>query len=238
MGALCLSRPQPLTAANPRTLQAVIAHARATRIGHGADSTIYDTSARGWVNPSSSGAAYRRSLIERVGRYDESFDACEDVEFNHRIGQLGVQAWLCPEARVDYAARADLRGLWRQMVRYGRGRIRLGRKHPEARSLAQALPALWLAWLPLALLGTVFAHGAWRVASAAGLVLYAAVIAAWSAALAWRHGWRHLAVAPVVYFVIHAGLGAGAWRELTASKSAAAAAPAPLATDTASRSSS
>ncbi|MGH9482595.1 MAG: glycosyltransferase family 2 protein [Terriglobales bacterium] len=215
-GAVCLSRPQPLMAANPRSLQAVIADARATRIGHGADSTIYDARARGWVNPSSSGAAYHTSLLARVGRYDERFDACEDVEFNQRVAQLGVRAWLSPEAVVYYAARTSLAGLWRQMVRYGRGRVRLGRKHPQARTLAQTLPAAWLACLPLAVLGAWLAHGGWRWASLAGLAIYAGAVAGWSLLLAWRHGWRHLLAAPAVYFTIHAGLGAGAWRELAA----------------------
>ncbi|HET9784490.1 MAG TPA: glycosyltransferase, partial [Terriglobales bacterium] len=130
--AVCLSRPQPLTMAADNFWQCAIAHARAHRLGHGADSTIFDTAAGGWVNPSSSGAAYRRELLERFGGYDESFDACEDVEFNHRLAQAGIQAWLAPEAVVYYAARRSLRGLFQQMVRYGRGRVRLSRKHHDA----------------------------------------------------------------------------------------------------------
>ncbi len=208
--------------------QAVIAHARASRIGHGADSTIYDDGARGWVNPSSSGAAYQRSLFDQVGLYDESFDACEDVEFNHRVAQAGVQAWLCPEGVVYYAARSSLGGLWRQLERYGRGRVRLARRHSDARSLAQWVPAAWLAGLPLALAAAVWATGWLRAASLGALLLYAALVAVSALRLGGRHGWRHLLGAPLVYATIHAALGWGAWRELISGAPAARpTAPAP-----------
>jgi glycosyltransferase involved in cell wall biosynthesis/GT2 family glycosyltransferase len=215
-GAACLSRPQPLTAELDRFWPSLIARARACRIGHGADSTIYDEQVSGWVNPASSGAVYHRSLFERVGNFDESFDACEDVEFNHRLARAGVQAWLCPAAVVRYAARASLGGLWRQMVRYGRGRLRLVRKHPDAFTLAQCLPALWLAWLPLGVASVLFGHGGWRLLNASGLALYGAVVAGSSLGLGRHHGWRQGLAAPAVFFTVHAGLGAGFWRELVA----------------------
>jgi len=212
--ARCLSRPQPLQAEKADSWQATIAHVRASRLGHGADSTIYDTHARGWVHPGSSGAAYQAAVFDQIGGYDESFDACEDVEFNERVAQAGMQAWQCPEAVVHYAARRSLDGLWRQMVRYGRGRVRLMRKHRQARSAAQWLPAAWLLWLPVGVAGTALGSGDWRLLNAAGLALYAGALAAGAAGVGWRHGWRHGLRAPAVYFTIHAGLGGGALREV------------------------
>jgi len=213
-GALCLSRPQPLVAPRGAGMQAVIARARATRIAHGADSTIYAAQARGWVNPSSAGAAYHRCLFAWAGNYDESFDACEDVEFNFRLARAGVRAWQCPEAVVYYAARSSLRSLWLQMVRYGRGRVRLAHKHAAARRLPQYLPALWLAGLPVAVLVPVFGPGGWRWLPGAAFGLYALVVLGYAVVLGWRHGWRHLWTAPGVYVTVHAGLGAGTWREM------------------------
>jgi hypothetical protein len=224
--AVCLSRRQPLTMEAENFWQSAIAHARAHRLGHGADSTIFDPTAGGWVNPSSSGAAYRRELFARFGGYDENFDACEDVEFNHRLAQAGIEAWLAPEAVVYYAARRSLRGLFRQMLRYGRGRVRLSRKHHDAFTLAQCLPALWLAGMPLAL-----AALAWPgLRSAAGLCLgvYALALLAGAAAIGRRHGRRYGAAAPAVFLTIHAGLGAGCWRELLAPALPRAAAACPV----------
>lgn len=215
-GAACLSRPQPLTAGRGVGLQGAIARVRATRIAHGADSTIYDAGQRGWVNPSSSGAVYRRELFERFGGYDEAFDACEDVEFNHRLAQAGVRAWLCPEAVVYYAARTSLAGLWGQMVRYGRGRARLARKHADARSGAQYIPALWLASLPVALALAAVGHGMWHWLGGLSLGLYLGVVLLYSMGLGLRHGWRDLLMAPGVFLTVHVGLGVGTWREVLA----------------------
>jgi succinoglycan biosynthesis protein ExoA len=101
-GAECLCRPQPLTSPTNAWFQEVVAHARATLIGHGRDSTIYAIDREGFVDPTSSGAAYRRSVFERVGLYDERFDACEDVEFNHRVYRAGIPSYLSSRLAVVY----------------------------------------------------------------------------------------------------------------------------------------
>ncbi|MGH9414679.1 MAG: glycosyltransferase, partial [Terriglobales bacterium] len=211
-GAWCLSRRQPLWADGGGVWQRAIAAARTSWLGHGRGSTIYGPEAEGWVNPSSSGAAYRRALFLRFGTYDERFDACEDVEFNFRLAQAGVRAWLAPEAAVGYAARASLSGLWQQMVRYGRGRMRLARKHKRAWTPAQCLPALWLAVLPLAAAGALTA-GAAGVLARLGLGAYAGAVALTAAGIGRREGGRAGLAAGLALPVIHAGLGAGFWSE-------------------------
>ena len=75
--------------------------------------------------PHSVAIAYRRGVFEKVGLFDERFDACEDVEFNHRVARAGLRCWFTPRVGVHYYPRSSLSGLFRQMVRYGRGRVRL-----------------------------------------------------------------------------------------------------------------
>src|SRR5436305_564656 len=75
----------------------------------------------------------------------ETFDACEDVEFNHRLAAAGLRCFFTPRARVRYFPRATLKALFLQMARYGRGRVRLLRKHPDTFSLTGFLPALFVA---------------------------------------------------------------------------------------------
>ena len=208
--AQCLCRPQPLTSPGNTWFQDTVAYARATLIGHGRDSTIYATEMEGFVNPTSSGAAYRRSVFERVGLYDESFDACEDVEFNHRVHRAGIPSYLSPRLMVAYQPRSTLSGLFQQMLRYGRGRFRLMQKHKEAASLSQLVPAAFVAGLMLLGIGS-FASNLDRVTLLVALLSYTALLLGFSAPLRVRWGWRSFLVAPIIYLTIHFGFGAGYW---------------------------
>jgi succinoglycan biosynthesis protein ExoA len=142
-GAECVGRPQPLDVSRATPLQRAIAAARSSRLGHNPSSFIY-ASEEGYVSPLSVAVAYRRVVFERVGAFDDRFDACEDVEFNHRVEQAGMRCFFTPRVAVRYHPRSSLPGLFRQMARYGRGRVRLLRKHPGTFSLPCFLPALFL----------------------------------------------------------------------------------------------
>src|SRR5712664_1410044 len=207
-GADCLSRPQPLTAPGSNWLQRIVADVRASLIGHGLDSTIYSSTLEGFVDPTSSGASYRRDVFDRIGLYDERLDACEDVEFNHRVFRAGLRAYISPRLTVQYHARSSLYGLWKQMVRYGRGRYRFNKKHPQAFSITQVIPALFLVWLLFGSVGSVISA---RIAQMLlwSTAAYGAVIVGSSIALGLRRGWRHAVTAPSVYLTIHFGLGYG-----------------------------
>ena len=208
----CLCRPQPLTMAGNSVFQDVLAHARATPLGHARDSTIYTTDWEGPVNPSSSGALYRREVFDRVGFFDERLDACEDVEFNYRIFKAGLRSFCSTKLAVVYQPRKDLGSLWKQMVRYGQGRCRLLRKHTDAFSVSQIIPAALLVWL---VVGGISSLISWQVAEFffAPVAVYLGIVLLFSCGLAMRYGWRHLVIAPGVFACIHLGLGAGFLKE-------------------------
>ncbi len=216
-GADCLCRPQPLTAFSPRGVGRIIADARASALGHGRDSLIYNMQHSGFVHPASSGATYRRAVFERVGMYDESFDACEDVEFNTRVAASGYKAYTDPRLSVYYQPRNSFRGLFRQMMRYGIGRVRLARKHPESASMSQWVPAVLVAAFAIAIVSgaAAIAWGNWMMAVPAfpaGLFLLTTIAA--SVHLGWRHGASHALLGPIAYGCIYLGLGVGMWAEL------------------------
>ncbi len=216
-GADCLCRPQPLIAFAPQGTARIIADARASTLGHGRDSLIYDMSHTGFVHPASSGATYRRQLFEHLGPYDESFDACEDVEFNTRVANAGYKAYTDPRVAVYYEPRSSFSGLFRQMMRYGTGRVRLARKHPESASLSQWAPAALLGMLAVGVLAVLIAIAArnWIPAIfAVPAVLFVLLTLAASIDLGRRHGLRHALLGPLAYCAIYAGLGAGMWVEL------------------------
>jgi len=120
-GADCLCRPAILETDDNTWFQNVVAHVRSTFLGHGSDSTIYVTDFKGFVNPASAGAFYRRSVFDTVGMHDEGFDACEDVEFNHRVHKAGLRSYLSSSLAVVYRPRSTPFGVFSQLFRYGRG---------------------------------------------------------------------------------------------------------------------
>jgi succinoglycan biosynthesis protein ExoA len=228
-GADCLGRPQPLEVAHATSLQQSIAAARASWLGHHPASWIY-SSAEQFVRPQSVAAAYHRSVFQSVGFFDEGFDACEDVEFNHRLDQAGSRCYFTPRIQLTYYPRATLSGLFRQMTRYGRGRMRLLRKHPDTFSLPSLVPAFFVLGL---LAGPIACWWSRAFAGAyfAGLVFYMLVVAVVSVGIAMRaRNLRILFSLPLVFAAIHLACGVGAIRELLAggsNETSTAPAPAP-----------
>ncbi|MDC0937159.1 glycosyltransferase [Pirellulales bacterium] len=212
-GADCLGRPQPLDVRNASPLQRAIAAARSSRLGHHPDSFIY--SADEVDCPAQSVAvAYRRSVFDQIGLFDERFDACEDCELNHRIDQAGLRCTLVPKLAVRYEPRDSLKGLFYQLFRYGRGRARLFLKHRDTLSLGTVIPgALVLGTL----VGPILAVTSPTLGAlyAAALVSYFISIALTS--LATLKAGQPLGVAirmPAVFVAIHYGVGIGFLREL------------------------
>jgi succinoglycan biosynthesis protein ExoA len=192
-------------------LQRAIAAARSSRLGHHPASHIW-SDRDGFVPPQSVAVAYRREVFDRVGVFDEAFDACEDYELNHRVAAAGMTCFLTPRVTVRYHPRESLVGLYRQMVRYGRGRVRLLRKHPATFSPAVFVPALFLLGVVLGPLVCLAVPVLWPV-YAGCLALYLALLGGFGAALGWRDV-ATLAWLPAVFATVHAGAGAGVLWEL------------------------
>lgn len=209
----CLGRPQPQEVSGASPLQQAIAAARSSPIGHHPDSHIYSETA-GFVPAISVAVAYRRSVFETVGLFDESFDACEDVELNYRIDRAGLRCWFAPEIRLPYEPRSTPGGLFRQLVRYGRGRMRLLRKHPDTWSLKTTIPAFFVVGLIGGLVASFFfSWCAWIYA--ATLLVYAMIIAVGSIQASRDvSSWKAAIWLPVILVLIHIASGWGQLIEL------------------------
>lgn len=210
-GADCLGRPQPLRAADATAFQRATSLARASWLGHNPDSDIFSARAR-FVAADNVAVAYRRAVFEKVGLFDESFDACEDVEFNTRVRLAGLTCYFAPEIRVDYRPRASWGGLFYQLARYGRGRSRLARKHPSSLTLPGIVPVAWLVWLP-AMLALSFVSPVLAAVFLASVALYGLVVLAESVRLAWRQRPAVALRVPWVFAAVHLGYGWGFVRD-------------------------
>jgi succinoglycan biosynthesis protein ExoA len=215
-GADCLGRPQPLEVAGANRVQQAIAVARASWLGHHPASFIYSSTEQ-FAPPQSIGVAYRRSVFERIGYFDESFDACEDVEFNHRLDRAGMSCYFTPKIQVYYHPRGTLRGLFRQMMRYGSGRGRLLAKHPSTFSLGSMVPAAFVLAIAVgSLLSWVNPTAA--IAFVSVMALYAVLLLGTSLVYALRKSAPVLfLLMPLVYLFVHVGAGVGILKQLAAS---------------------
>ncbi len=92
--------------------------------------------------------SFKRELIERIGRFDETLLTNEDYEFNTRIRKSNGRIWLDPSIRSIYYARSTLQELARQYWRYGYWKWRMLRRYPDTLRWRQALPPLFVLSLP------------------------------------------------------------------------------------------
>lgn len=107
---------------------------------------------------------FRRSALERVGGYDETFLRAQDWEMNLRIRRTGGLVWFQPALRVSYRPRSTVRTLGRQYFHYGRWRRVVMRRHEGTVNFRYLAP-------PVALGGVVLGLGLAAAGVWAGAVL-------------------------------------------------------------------
>lgn len=117
--------------------------------------------------------AFKRTLLDQVGLFDETLLTNEDYEFNARIHRIGGKIWLDPQIRSIYFARENLPALARQYWRYGYWKVQMLRRYPETLRWRQALPPLFvmgiLILIPLAFF---FSTMAWLLLFVLGLYIF------------------------------------------------------------------
>lgn len=78
---------------------------------------------------------FKKSALERVGYFDESFVRAQDWEMNYRIRKTGGKIWFDPKLIVTYRPRKNLRELAKQYFEYGQWRRQVTKKYPETISI-------------------------------------------------------------------------------------------------------
>jgi Glycosyl transferase family 2 len=148
---------------------------------------------------------FRRSALDRVGGYDETYVRAQDWEMNHRIRQTGGKIWFTPRMKVTYRPRPNLRALAKQYFVTGRWRRVVGREHQGTLNLRYLAP-------PLAVLAMIVGIGVGAFGFWPGWLLpggYAAAMIV-GAALTGRGlplaAWVRL---PLVYATMHISWGCG-----------------------------
>lgn len=148
---------------------------------------------------------FRRSALDRVGGYDETFTRAQDWEMNHRIRQSGGRIYFTPRMRVTYRPRPNLRALAKQYFHTGRWRRVVGREHQGTLNLRYLAPPIAVVAMAAGVVAGAF--GVWPGwilpgGYAAAMIVGAAVEGRGLPAAAWIR-------LPLVFATMHMTWGVG-----------------------------
>lgn len=90
---------------------------------------------------------FRKSALERVGYFDESFIRAQDWEMNYRIRKTGGKIWFNPDLVVSYRPRKNLLQLAKQYFDYGQWRKQVTKTYPETVSMRYLAPPITVSGL-------------------------------------------------------------------------------------------
>ncbi len=153
--------------------------------------------------------AFRRTLVEALGGFDESLLANEDYEFNARIRARAGKVWLDPAIRSVYFARSTLRALARQYFRYGYWKFRMLRRYPATLRWRQALPPLFVCSLLVGFLLSLISW-AFRWLFSFELLVYLGVLLLAGLRSAFQQKYWFLIIGlPLAITVMHCSWGGG-----------------------------
>jgi len=152
--------------------------------------------------------AYRRSVIDRGGPFDEELVRNQDDEYNYRLRKLGVKILLASDIRSRYYSRATLAKLGSQYFQYGYWKVRVMQKHPRQMQLRQFVPLLFVVALLAGLLMMPIFPAA-RYLTGLILSLYAVAVITASILSARRSEWQLLPLLPMAFATLHLAYGLG-----------------------------
>ena len=163
--------------------------------------------------------SYRRTLIEKIGGYNEALLTNEDYEFNTRIRKANGRVWLDPAIRSVYFSRSTLLELIRQYWRYGYWKWRMLRRFPDTVRWRQALPPLFvLSLIGLALISVFLQAASWLLLAEILFYFFVLFLAGIHAAIKHRKPYLLLGL-PLAITAMHITWGSGfLWSTLTSSK--------------------
>ena len=152
--------------------------------------------------------AFRRSLVDRVGWFDETLLTNEDYEFNARIRRAGGTVWMDPSIRSAYRARSSYLELARQYWRYGYWKARMLRRYPETFRWRQLAGVFVLSFAVLGLLAIWFPWAGWLLTLEVGVYLLGLFLAGAQVALRRREAALLVGV-PLAIATMHFAWGSG-----------------------------
>ena len=153
--------------------------------------------------------AYPTELVRKLQGWDERLVANEDFEFDHRLRQSGEVLLFDPRLRIAWKSKQSVPDLYRQYVRYGRGKLDVTRLHPGSLRPRHLVPPLLVPYLAAAVAATALRRPGLATTMVAP---YAAALAVASVRTARTLDDRQAQLlVPASFLAMHLGWGLGVW---------------------------
>jgi succinoglycan biosynthesis protein ExoA len=151
--------------------------------------------------------AFRKSLVEKIGWYNENLLTNEDYEFNVRITKAGGKVWFDPAIRSVYFARPRFIDLARQYWRYGYWKGKMVRLYPETLRWRQFLPPMFVCSLVFFFILGWFLPLAWWIFFAEIVVYYVIMLLAGIQVATSLKNWHLIIGIPMAISTMHISWG-------------------------------
>lgn len=102
--------------------------------------------------------AYRRTLLDEIGVFDEELVRNQDDELNFRVEKSGAKILLSPKIKSTYVGRGDFKKLWKQYYQYGFWKVRVIQKHKRPASIRHLIPLMFVLFISLGGLLSIFSN--------------------------------------------------------------------------------
>ncbi len=100
--------------------------------------------------------AYRRTVLDEIGLFDEQLVRNQDDELNFRVVKSGKKIRLSPKIKSTYYSRGSLKKLYKQYFQYGFWKVRVIQKHKRPASIRHLVPVIFVIYLILGLILSMF----------------------------------------------------------------------------------
>ncbi|MBN1536551.1 MAG: glycosyltransferase family 2 protein [Anaerolineales bacterium] len=151
--------------------------------------------------------AFRKTLIDKVGWYNEQLLTNEDYEYNVRIAKAGGKVWFNPAICSKYFARATFKDLARQYWRYGYWKGKMVQRYPDTLRWRQILPPVFVSSLVcFFILGWFFPLARLAFTAEAGLYLMILLLAGFQKAFSMKN-WKLIIGIPTAISTMHLSWG-------------------------------
>jgi len=88
--------------------------------------------------------AYKKSIFDQIGYFDEELVRNQDDELNFRVIKSGNKMLLAPDIISHYYTRGTFGKLWTQYFQYGFWKVRVIQKHKKPAALRHLIPLLFV----------------------------------------------------------------------------------------------